>query len=137
MDHLADTSSSASDSGTDPGTATATVTSPEPQVDLVAAYNLVSDIAAVDPTVLDDEEDEGTKIFEYLRSIADVDSTESDDSDTSDNELEDSLKDFKHSQAHPGEMSWAGFKKNVNRATTQVMMKTGWSLESTHFTSQH
>ncbi|POS72654.1 amphiphysin-like-1 [Diaporthe helianthi] len=22
-------------------------------------------------------------------------------------------------------MSWAGFKKNVNRATTQVMMKTG------------
>ncbi|KAF7930892.1 hypothetical protein BOTNAR_0355g00090 [Botryotinia narcissicola] len=21
-------------------------------------------------------------------------------------------------------MSWAGFKKNVNRATTQVMMKT-------------
>ncbi|KAL2848490.1 hypothetical protein BJY01DRAFT_211867 [Aspergillus pseudoustus] len=24
-------------------------------------------------------------------------------------------------------MSWAGFKKNVNRATTQVMMKTGMS----------
>lgn len=22
-------------------------------------------------------------------------------------------------------MSWSGFKKNVNRATTQVMMKTG------------
>ncbi|KAJ5169163.1 BAR-domain-containing protein [Penicillium canariense] len=27
-------------------------------------------------------------------------------------------------------MSWAGFKKNVNRATTQVMMKTGESLKS-------
>ncbi|PYH94938.1 hypothetical protein BO71DRAFT_216708 [Aspergillus ellipticus CBS 707.79] len=25
-------------------------------------------------------------------------------------------------------MSWAGFKKNVNRATTQVMMKTGMLL---------
>jgi hypothetical protein len=28
-------------------------------------------------------------------------------------------------------MSWAGFKKNVNRATTQVMMKTG-HVEKTH-----
>ncbi|KAF7527614.1 hypothetical protein PCG10_002578 [Penicillium crustosum] len=26
-------------------------------------------------------------------------------------------------------MSWAGFKKNVNRATTQVMMKTGELVE--------
>ncbi|PQE10412.1 hob3 protein [Rutstroemia sp. NJR-2017a WRK4] len=29
-------------------------------------------------------------------------------------------------------MSWAGFKKNVNRATTQVMMKTEVGNENTH-----
>lgn len=31
-------------------------------------------------------------------------------------------------------MSWAGFKKNVTRATTQVMMKTG--AYSRHLTSE-
>ena len=58
-------------------------------------------------------------------SSASSSETSSEDSDSDWDDDHDYDADVEDNIEPSATMSWAGFKKNVNRATTQVMMKTG------------